>query len=262
MTASQGNEDSLSSILRSAHVLLKEFTDEGVDRFQALPDHALHTEESPQAPVVAPNAPRTSPEPPASDATTPLPDLSSLSLEELRAASANCTQCRLAEGRTQVVFGEGNPNADILFVGEGPGEQEDLQGIPFCGRAGELLTSMIEKGMGIRREDVYICNVVKCRPPQNRTPLVDEVGSCRGFLDAQIQRIAPKVIVALGKPATSLLMGKPIAISKVRGTWQSYRGIPVMPTFHPAFILRQYTAENRRLVWEDLKAALGKVATD
>jgi uracil-DNA glycosylase family 4 len=252
MTDPQENEDSLSSILRSAHVLLEEFTNEGVDRFQALPNHVLRAEESAQAPVVAPNAPHTP------SAATPLPDLSSLSLEELRAASATCTQCRLAEGRTKVVFGEGNPNADILFVGEGPGEQEDLQGIPFCGRAGELLTSMIEKGMGIGREDVYTCNVVKCRPPQNRTPLVDEVGSCRGFLDAQIQRIAPKVIVALGKPATSLLMGKAVAISKVRGTWQSYRGIPVMPTFHPAFILRQYTAENRRLVWEDLKAALGK----
>ncbi|MBW2713736.1 MAG: uracil-DNA glycosylase [Deltaproteobacteria bacterium] len=197
-----------------------------------------------------------------SNPVIPLPDLSSLSLDELRSASANCTNCTLAEGRTHVVFGEGNPDADIMFIGEGPGEQEDLRGIPFCGRAGELLTGMIEKGMGIGRDDVYICNVVKCRPPQNRTPLADEVASCRGFLDAQIERIAPKVIVALGKPATSLLMGKNVAISKVRGTWQSYRGIPVMPTYHPAFILRQYTAENRRLVWEDLKAALKKIHTD
>jgi DNA polymerase len=115
---------------------------------------------------------------------------------------------------------------------------------------------MIERGLGIPRPSVYICNIVKCRPPQNRTPLADEVHACRAFLDGQIDAVRPKVIVALGKPATSLLLGRDVSITRVRGTWQEYRGTPVMPTFHPAFILRQYTPENRRLVWEDLKNAL------
>jgi len=176
----------------------------------------------------------------------------------VRAALGDCTRCRLSQGRTQIVFGDGDPDADLLFVGEGPGEQEDLQGLPFVGRAGELLTQMIEKGLGVPRRSVYICNIVKCRPPQNRTPQADEVGACRAFLDGQIDAVRPRVIVALGKPATSLLLGRDVSITRVRGIWQEYRGIAVMPTFHPAFILRQYTPENRRLVWEDLKAALAR----
>ena len=156
------------------------------------------------------------------------------------------------------MFGDGDPDAELLFVGEGPGEQEDRQGIPFVGRAGELLTQMIEKGLGIPRRSVYICNIVKCRPPQNRTPLADEVTSCRPFLDGQIDAVRPRVIVALGKPAASLLLGRDVSITRLRGTWQEYRGTPMMPTFHPAFVLRQYTPETRRLVWEDLKAALAR----
>ena len=191
----------------------------------------------------------------------PSPFGSHPSLDEVRAVLGECTRCRLAAGRTQIVFGDGNPDADLLFVGEGPGEQEDLQGIPFVGRAGELLTQMIEKGLSIPRRSVYICNIVKCRPPQNRTPLADEVSACRVFLDGQIDAVRPKVIVALGKPATSLLLGRDVSITRVRGIFQEYRGYPVMPTFHPAFVLRQYTPENRRLVWEDLKAALTR-ATD
>jgi DNA polymerase len=126
------------------------------------------------------------------------------------------------------------------------------------GRAGELLTRMIEKGLGISRSEVYICNIVKCRPPGNRNPQAREVTACRPFLDGQIDAIGPRVIVTLGKPASSLLLGRDVAITKVRGTWHEYRGIPVMPTFHPAFVLRQYTEQNRRLVWEDLKAALDR----
>ena len=114
---------------------------------------------------------------------------------------------------------------------------------------------MIEKGIGIPRQDVYICNIVKCRPPRNRNPLPPEVGACRPFLDGQIEAVAPKVIVTLGKPAASLLLDREIAITRLRGTWQTYRGIPLMPTLHPAFVLRQYTPENRRAVWQDLKAA-------
>lgn len=179
-------------------------------------------------------------------------------LEEVRGTLGECTRCGLCQGRTQIVFGDGNPEADLMFVGEGPGEQEDRRGIPFCGRAGELLTRMIEGGLEIPRSQVYICNIVKCRPPRNRTPLPDEVSACRPFLDGQIAAVRPRAIVALGKPATSLLLGRDVAISRVRGQWHEYRGIPVMPTFHPAFILRQYTQENRRLVWQDLKAALAR----
>lgn len=177
-------------------------------------------------------------------------------LEAVRHALGDCTRCPLAEGRTQIVFGDGNPEADLVFIGEGPGEQEDLRGIPFCGRAGELLTRMIENGLGIARSSVYITNIVKCRPPRNRTPLADEVATCQPFLGGQIDALQPKVIVALGKPATSLLLGRDVAITKLRGIWQEYRSIPLMPTFHPAFLLRQYTPENRRRVWDDLRAGL------
>ena len=180
------------------------------------------------------------------------------SLEDVRAVLGDCTRCRLHEARTHIVFGDGNPDADLMFVGEGPGENEDRRGLPFVGRAGELLTQMIEKGLGLQRSDVYICNVVKCRPPGNRTPLADEVATCSGFLDGQISAVQPRVIVALGKPAASLLLGRNVPITKVRGTWHDYHGIPLMPTFHPAYILRQYTVENRRRVWDDLKAALAR----
>ena len=134
---------------------------------------------------------------------------------------------------------------------------EDAQGLAFVGPAGQLLTKMIE-AMGMTRDEVWIGNIVKCRPPGNRTPMADEVHTCQPYLDGQIDAIAPRVIVALGKPATSLLLGREVPITRVRGSWQEYRGIPLMPTYHPAFILRQYTPENRRLVWEDLKAALAR----
>ena len=182
----------------------------------------------------------------------------SAALEAVRAELGECTRCGLHERRTQIVFGDGNPDADLLFVGEGPGEQEDRQGIPFVGRAGELLTQMIENGLGIPRSSVYICNVVKCRPPNNRTPLPDEVSTCSPFLEGQIAAINPKVIIALGKPAASRLLGREVPITRVRGTWHEYQGIPLMPTLHPAYILRQYTPENRRNVWNDLKAALAR----
>jgi uracil-DNA glycosylase family 4 len=177
-------------------------------------------------------------------------------LDEVRSALGECTRCGLCEGRQTIVFGSGNPNADILFIGEGPGEQEDRQGLPFVGRAGELLTKMIEGGIKISRDDVYICNIVKCRPPENRNPLPDEVSACRPFLDGQIDAVKPRVIVSLGKPAASLLLGREVPITRIRGTWHEYRGIPLMPTLHPAYVLRQYTPENRRNVWEDLKQAL------
>ncbi len=183
-------------------------------------------------------------------------------LEEVRGVLGDCQRCGLCERRTQIVFGDGNPDADLLFVGEGPGEQEDLQGLPFVGKAGELLTQMIEKGLGIPRPEVYICNIVKCRPPRNRDPQPDEVEACRAFLDGQIAAVKPKVIVSLGKPAASLLLGRKVAITRERGNWQTYQGIPLMPTLHPAYLLRQYTAENRRAVWDDLKAAHSRTLQD
>jgi DNA polymerase len=253
-------------ILAAAGAWLAELAEEGVEVVEApvaaraaprtphqavRPGDARGGEAAPRAPVPATSTGElfgpTSPERPRR------------TLEEVRAELGECTRCRLHEGRTQIVFGDGNPDADLLFVGEGPGEQEDLRGIPFCGRAGELLTQMIEKGLGLARRDVYICNIVKCRPPGNRTPHADEAATCRPFLDGQIDAVRPRVIVALGKPAASLLLGRDVSITRIRGVWHDYRGIPLMPTFHPAFVLRQYTPEVRRKVWDDLRAALARV---
>ena len=191
------------------------------------------------------------PPPPSSNAEVLAPP----TLEDVRAELGECTRCGLCEGRTNIVFGDGNPSAALMFIGEGPGADEDARGLPFVGRAGELLTKMIEAGLGIARDEVYICNIVKCRPPGNRDPLPEEVARCRPFLDGQIAALRPRVIVTLGKPATSALLGRTVAITRERGTWHEYRGIPVMPTFHPAFVLRRYTKETRALVWQDLKAA-------
>ena len=236
-------------VLASARASLVEWLEEGAElTLRALP-----------AAVARPVAGR------AAEAAAVQPSLPSQpigptgsALQLVREELGECTRCGLCDGRRQIVFGDGNPEADLMFIGEGPGEQEDRRGIPFVGRAGELLTQMIEKGLQIPRSSVYICNIVKCRPPNNRTPLPNEVASCKPFLDGQIDAVRPKVIVALGKPATSLLLGRDVAITRMRGSWQEYRGTPVMPTFHPAFVLRQYTPENRRLVWNDLKAALDR----
>ena len=252
-TAEPGTRnDGVRAVLGTARALLEELAEEGIEAVPA-PSQPLETPAVQRDPVPT-AAPRQAQllGGPAWGADP--------SLEEVREALGECTRCRLSEGRTQIVFGDGNPEAELLFVGEGPGQQEDLRGLPFVGRAGELLTQMIEKGLGIPRSSVYICNIVKCRPPGNRTPQTDEVATCSPFLDGQIDAVKPRVIVALGKPATSLLLGREVAITRVRGTWHEYRGIPLMPTYHPAFVLRQYTAENRRKVWEDLKAALARAS--
>ena len=178
-------------------------------------------------------------------------------LQQVREELGDCTRCKLSEGRNKIVFGSGNPKADLVFVGEGPGKDEDEQGFPFVGRAGKKLTEIIEKGMGLNREkDTYICNIVKCRPPGNRDPEADEISTCHPFLIKQLQAIRPKVIVALGKPAASTLLGRSVAITKERGTWHEYQGIKLMLTFHPAYLLRAYTLENRRAVHEDMKKVL------
>ncbi len=169
-----------------------------------------------------------------------------------------CTRCRLSQTRTHTVFGEGDPDASIFFIGEGPGENEDLQGRPFVGRAGELLNKMIV-GMGLRREQVYIANIVKCRPPGNRAPAPDETDACTPYLVGQLEIIRPKVIVTLGLPATRYMLGGKLSMGKMRGQWHDWRGIKLMPTYHPAFLLRAYTEQNRADVWSDLKKVMAEV---
>jgi len=180
--------------------------------------------------------------------------LASASLAELRDAIGDCRRCKLCAGRSNLVFGVGNPNATLMFVGEGPGRDEDLQGEPFVGRAGQLLTDIITKGMAMRREDVYIANVVKCRPPENRNPEPDEVAACEPFLKKQIALVRPRVIVALGKFAVQTLLQSKIPITKLRGKWHSYQGIKLMPTFHPAYLLRN--PADKKLVWEDIQKVI------
>jgi DNA polymerase len=179
-------------------------------------------------------------------------------LTALRDEIGDCRRCKLCEKRTNIVFGVGDPHAKLMFVGEGPGADEDAQGEPFVGRAGQKLNEMIQ-AIGLTRKDVYIANVVKCRPPGNRDPEPDEVATCSPFLFRQIESIQPRVIVALGSPATKTLLGTKAGITALRGRWASFRGIPVMPTFHPAFLLRQYTVENRQAVFADLKAARARI---
>ena len=177
-------------------------------------------------------------------------------LAALAAHIGDCQRCKLARlGRTQVVFGVGNPDADLMFIGEGPGADEDRQGEPFVGRAGQLLTEIITKGMKLRRQDVYIANVVKCRPPGNRNPEPDEIAACMPFLARQIDLVRPRVIVALGTFAAQTVLGVKTPITRMRGTWHSYRDVPVMPTFHPAYLLRN--PGDKRLVWDDIKLVMG-----
>ena len=172
-------------------------------------------------------------------------------LQGIRDELGDCTRCRLHDGRTHLVFGVGRPDADLMFVGEAPGRDEDLQGEPFVGRAGQLLTRIIE-AIDLRREDVYIANVIKCRPPQNRNPERDEVETCRPFLFAQIDTVRPRVIVALGSFAVKTLLDDDrIPISRARGRVYACRGAKLVPTFHPAFLLR--SPDRKRDVWEDMK---------
>ena len=179
-------------------------------------------------------------------------------LEELRAQIGDCRRCKLCSGRTNLVFGVGHPNARLMFVGEGPGRDEDIQGEPFVGRAGQLLTDIITKGMGLKREDVYIANVVKCRPPENRNPEPDEVAACEPFLKKQIDLVRPEIIVGLGKFAVQTLLQSKVPISKLRGNWHRYHGIKLMPTFHPAYLLRN--PADKKLVWEDIKKVIKELS--
>lgn len=218
----------------------------------------------------APMAPRTQSAKPLSalesETEHPTPNQSAV-LARVREDLGDCTRCRLHSGRKTIVFGEGNPNSALVFVGEGPGYEEDQQGRPFVGAAGQLLTDIIVKGMKLRREDVYICNIVKCRPPDNRNPEPDEIEACEPFLIKQLQAIKPNVIVALGNIAVRTLLKTKEGITRLRGTWHTYEGlsavtpgqagIPLMPTFHPAYLLRNL--KDKALVWKDIQQVMAEM---
>jgi uracil-DNA glycosylase family 4 len=235
----------------------------------AAPDIALKEVESPRPPIPEPPrgefpvlqefnlfgepvSPPSAPKSPGRTAQPPqilAPPLDA-SLEAIREDIGDCTRCKLSEHRTNIVFGEGNPHARLVFIGEGPGADEDATGRPFVGRAGQLLDKIIV-AIGLRREDVYIANVVKCRPPRNRTPEKDETATCEPFLFRQLRFINPRVIVTLGLPALQSLLKVRDSITRARGQWREWNGVKVMPTFHPAYLLRD--PSKKREVWEDIR---------
>src|SRR6266446_3066262 len=180
-------------------------------------------------------------------------------LEAVRTELGECTRCKLHKTRTNIGFVVGSPEERIMFVGEAPGEDEDLQGYPFVGKAGQLLTKMIE-AMGLGREDVYICNTVKCRPPNNRNPEPDELAACEPFLKGQLASVKPEAIVTLGKFAAQALLRDQTPITRLRGQWREYEGIPVMPTFHPAYLLR--SPQEKGKVWDDLQSVMKKLGLE
>jgi uracil-DNA glycosylase family 4 len=182
------------------------------------------------------------------------PEDPAAALAAIREEMGDCQRCRLASGRKTIVFGQGNPRAELMFVGEAPGAEEDAQGLAFVGRAGQLLTDIIEKGLRMRRADVWIGNILKCRPPQNRNPEPDEALACQPFLEAQIRAIRPRVLVGLGKFGAHWLLKTAEPITRLRGRVGEYEGIPVMPTYHPAYLLRN--PAGKKDVWEDMKVVL------
>jgi DNA polymerase len=177
-------------------------------------------------------------------------------LARLRQELGDCQRCRLSAGRRHLVFGAGSPEAEVMFIGEAPGQEEDQQGEPFVGAAGQLLTKMIE-AMGLRRDEVYIANIIKCRPPQNRDPAPDEVDACEPFLRRQIESIGPRMVIAMGNFAAKTLLRTETGITRLRGRFFTYHGIPLMPTFHPAYLLRN--PDGKRPAWQDLKAVMAEM---
>lgn len=214
-------------------------------RSQAQPQESLFVQPATApAPAPAEDAPRL----PASDVTA--------GLKKIAGRVAACEKCRLHKTRTNTVPGQGTPTPEIMFIGEGPGADEDAQGLAFVGRAGQLLTKIIE-AMGLTREQVFIGNIVKCRPPENRTPTPDEMQACMPYLTEQIALLQPKVIVALGATAVRGLLNVETGITRLRGQWMTHQGIDVMPTYHPAYLLRN--SAGKKFVWEDMKAVLAKL---
>lgn len=221
--------------------------------YRRTPPATSHTQQATSHDPSPPPALRLFPEAPS--------ETQDVSLAGIRADIGDCTRCRLHTGRTKIVFGDGNEHAKLVFVGEGPGADEDAQGLPFVGRAGQLLTQMIEgtarkEGIPLLRKDVYICNVVKCRPPGNRTPLPDEMEICGQFLFRQISTIQPKAICILGATAAKALLASREGVTKMRGNWYRWRDIPAMVTYHPSYLLRAYNQAAKRAAWEDLKKVL------
>jgi DNA polymerase len=262
----EGTAAEVAEILAEAKRHLVWLRDAGVGEVE--PRGAPRAVEAPAAAAAAPTVPARAATPPAAvpvaaPAHAPAPagtvyalgdkGCGSEALRAVRADLGECTRCKLAGGRTRLVFGVGNPDAELMFVGEGPGADEDLQGEPFVGRAGQLLTRMIE-AMGFARSEVYIANVVKCRPPGNRDPEPDEVSACEPFLAAQIAAVRPKVLVALGRFAVQTLLRDPTPVSRQRGTWRDYQGVRLMPTFHPAYLLRN--PPEKKKAWEDLQLVM------
>ena len=205
------------------------------------------------------STPTPTPTPTPTSTSTSMPKLPIVTLESVRTQMGECTLCKLHKGRHTIVFGVGNPKARLMFVGEAPGEDEDLKGEPFVGKAGQLLTKMIE-AMGLRRDDVYICNTVKCRPPNNRNPEPDELAACEPFLKGQLASVKPEVIVTLGKFAAQALLREETPITRLRGQFREYEGIPVMPTFHPAYLLR--SPQEKAKVWDDLQSVMKKLGLE
>jgi uracil-DNA glycosylase family 4 len=227
--------------------------------------------QAPAVPVAAPVAMSSAPAPsleipvmpklPPPTVTLPRLEPDNDSFEMIRTDIGDCRRCRLCQGRNKIVFGSGNPQAKLVFVGEAPGQDEDIQGLPFVGRAGQLLTQMInntaaKEGIPITRDDVYIANVAKCRPPENRAPLPDEMEICGQFLSRQLAVLKPKAICALGGTSAKALLGLKDGVTKMRGNWHKWRDYPVMVTYHPSFLLRAYNVEANRQAWEDLKKVL------
>jgi len=260
-------------MLDSVRDYLEQLAEEGLEGLPAsISTTATRRDAAPKADAVfarpAPlpgNAAAPIAEPTASAASSPRPAPIELlsrypglektaTLEELSAFIGDCKRCKLAPLRTHLVFGVGNPDADLMFVGEAPGADEDARGEPFVGRAGQLLTDIIERGMGLRRADVYICNVIKCRPPDNRNPEPDEVATCEPFLMRQIDLVRPRAIVALGTFAVQALLKVKTPISRLRGNWHEVRGVKLMPTFHPAYLLR--SPGEKRWVWQDIQEVM------
>jgi DNA polymerase len=225
------------------------------DGLAGVPRTATARKVAPVAPAPAPVAPVSTPAVAAAatvdDDAPGVRPTGAIGLKLVRDELGDCQRCKLAPLRTKLVFGVGNPEAHLVFVGEAPGADEDAQGEPFVGKAGQLLTKMIE-AMGYRREDVYICNILKCRPPGNRNPEPDEIAKCEPFLKAQLAALRPRVIVALGKFAAQCLLRDDSPISRLRGNFRTYEGIQLMPTFHPAYLLRD--PSKKKEAWEDLKA--------
>uniref|UniRef100_A0A831UE24 Type-4 uracil-DNA glycosylase n=1 Tax=Geobacter metallireducens TaxID=28232 RepID=A0A831UE24_GEOME len=249
--------DGVRETIASLRRYLEELQETGVDELLLAPA-PLEEKPRPLPEAVAAGAPSAPPapvaEPPAASAGE--------TLDDIRRDLGECVRCGLAKTRTNLVFGVGNPRARLVFIGEAPGRDEDLKGEPFVGEAGQLLTKIIQ-AMGFSRDEVYICNVLKCRPPENRNPHHDEIERCAPFMLRQVRAIGPEAVVALGTFAAQTLLATKEPISRLRGRFHDYHGIPLMPTFHPAFLVRY--PERKREVWEDMKqvmALLGKeVAT-